>query len=139
VSRKKNTFQIIILLVVKIIVKSRLKKNIGDWGESQACAFLIRKGFKIIERNFFSTQGEIDIIAKKQGDYYFIEVKTRQIGALATDLAITREKKYKFHKTVKHYCYTRDITNSSLIFAGLLVVFNRITKQIKFRLVVFID
>lgn len=117
----------------------RRKKDIGDWGENQACAFLIRKGFKIIERNFYSPQGEIDIVAQKKEDYYFIEVKTRQMGALATDLAITPHKKHKFQKTLKQYCYSRNITTGSFIFAGLLVIFNRIKKQICFRLVVFID
>jgi len=113
-------------------------KAFGDWGEDQACAFLQRHGFFIKERNFFSTVGEIDIIAKKDGDYYFIEVKTRMIGDLATDLAITEFKKKKIKKTIKKYCYQRQITEASLMLAGLLVTCDSFDKKISFRLVVFL-
>ena len=54
---------------------TRQNKNLGDWGEAQACSFLERHGFKIIERNYHTTMGEIDVIATKGDDYYFVEVK----------------------------------------------------------------
>jgi putative endonuclease len=111
---------------------------IGDWGEEQACQFLLRNGFVVLERNYHSTQGEIDIIAQKGGDYYFVEVKTRLQPEMSTDLAITKAKQYKFQKTMKHYCYHRDITQGSFIFAGLLVEVDKIKKQLKFRLAVFV-
>lgn len=118
-------------------MKTHRNKDVGKWGEDQACAFLIRQGFKIFERNYYSTQGEIDIVAKKDGDCYFIEVKTRFQHELSNDLAITPAKRHKFQKTIKHYCYHRSITKGSLIFAGLLVEVNKILKQINFRFVVF--
>ena len=68
------------------------KKIFGKWGEDLAVKFLIGRGFKVIERNFFTTVGEIDIIAKKGDDYYFVEVKTRLDSELATDLSITPTK-----------------------------------------------
>jgi putative endonuclease len=51
-------------------------KNVGSIGESVAVAFLIRKGFEVVERNYKKPYGEIDIIAKKGGIIRFIEVKT---------------------------------------------------------------
>jgi len=112
-------------------------QSFGKWGEDQACNFLLRQGFIILDRNYFSTQGEIDIVAKKKEDYYFIEVKTRHVGPLATDLSITKHKKYKFQKTLKQYCFKKSITEGSFIFAGLVVVVNKFKKSINFRLVVF--
>ena len=47
------------------------KKKIGEWGENLACAFLCHRGFKIIERNYYTTVGEIDIVAKLGDDFYF--------------------------------------------------------------------
>ena len=47
-------------------------------GESLACDFLARKGFKILERNYRSRAGEIDNIARKRDLVCFVEVKTRR-------------------------------------------------------------
>ena len=48
----------------------------GDLAEDSACAFLQERGFSIIERNFYSRFGEIDIIALKDETIHFIEVKS---------------------------------------------------------------
>ncbi|WP_172633858.1 YraN family protein [Caldisericum exile] len=49
----------------------------GKEGEDLATKYLISRGFKILERNFRTPFGEIDIIAVKDGKLHFIEVKTR--------------------------------------------------------------
>ena len=116
---------------------SRRNKNIGDWGEVQACLFLERHNFVIVERNFYTTQGEIDIVATHAGDYYFIEVKTRQQEELGNDLAVTKAKKYKLGKTMKRYCYQHSLTEGSFILASLLVVINRPIKHVSFRLAAY--
>ena len=53
-----------------------LKRTIGDEGENQASKHLQKLGYQIIERNYLRKWGEIDIIAKKYGVLYFVEVKT---------------------------------------------------------------
>ena len=55
-----------------------LKRTIGDVGEDAACKFLKKNKYKILERNFRKTYGEIDIIAEKGGTVSFVEVKTRK-------------------------------------------------------------
>lgn len=103
-----------------------------------ACAFLRRQGFEVLERNYHTTAGEIDIVAKQGGDYYFVEVKTRVAGELANDLAITPSKRRKIEKTVRAYCYRRGIgCESGIILAGLLVIADRRSKVVKFRLAAF--
>src|SRR5688500_8779759 len=52
------------------------KKAIGTLGETIACRFLMKRGFKIIERNYLKKWGEIDIVAKKDELWHFVEVKT---------------------------------------------------------------
>jgi putative endonuclease len=110
---------------------------IGRWGEDQAVAFLKRKEFEVVERNYHATVGEIDIVARLHDDWYFIEVKTRRAGELATDLSITSAKKRKFEKTISQYCYKRNIIGGSYIMAGLMVVFDSTAKKVSFRLAVF--
>jgi putative endonuclease len=49
----------------------------GKAGEELAAAFLAEKGFRIVERNFSCTCGEIDLVCEDAGTIVFVEVKTR--------------------------------------------------------------
>jgi putative endonuclease len=62
----------------KVKVKKPLtqKKKIGNLGEDIACTYLKKHGFEIKDRNYLKKYGEIDIVAKKEGKYHFIEVKS---------------------------------------------------------------
>ena len=57
------------------MTEKRLK--LGREGEKAAEAFLKKKGYRIIEKNFRCKLGEIDIIAEQDGTVVFIEVKAR--------------------------------------------------------------
>lgn len=111
----------------------RYKKNIGDWGEDIAADYLKRKGFEIVDRNYHTTQSEIDIVAKNGGDYYFIEVKTRTDPALATDLAIHPLKAYRVSKAIKEYCFRKNIGGVGVIMAGIIVLPDKLKKTVKIR------
>lgn len=50
---------------------------IGKNGEDLAADFLQKQGYKIIERNFRTRGGEIDIIALHKDTLVYVEVKTR--------------------------------------------------------------
>ncbi len=56
---------------------SGYKQILGAWGESQAAEFLTKNGLQIIAKNFRTSQGEIDLIAKEGDVLVFVEVKTR--------------------------------------------------------------
>ena len=45
-------------------------------GESIACEYLRRRGFKIRDRNIARKTGELDVIAEKENVLHFVEVKT---------------------------------------------------------------
>jgi putative endonuclease len=51
-------------------------RNKGNIAEKKAVEFLKSRHFKIIERNFYTKFGEIDIIAFKDNVFHFIEVKS---------------------------------------------------------------
>jgi Holliday junction resolvase-like predicted endonuclease len=57
------------------VFSSKTQKT-GEIGENIAVKFLVKHGYSIIDRNYTKKWGEIDIIAKKQGKLYFIEVKS---------------------------------------------------------------
>jgi putative endonuclease len=57
------------------------RKRLGDAGEEVAAAHLIRRGFRILERNYRTRWGELDIVAFDGVTIAFVEVKTRRAAA----------------------------------------------------------
>jgi len=78
---------------------SRAKGNIA---EDKAVAFLYDDGFNIVERNFYSRFGEIDIIVTKDDVLHFVEVKSGENYELAIQ-NITKSKLSKLIKTADIY------------------------------------
>ena len=69
----------------------------GDIAESKACEYLLENGYQVIERNFYSRFGEIDIIAFKEDVLHFVEVKS----ALEYELAVQNITPSKMAKLLK--------------------------------------
>ncbi len=49
----------------------------GQWGEEQACAYLMEQGMEVLERNWRYKRAEVDVIGKEGKVLVFVEVKTR--------------------------------------------------------------
>lgn len=58
--------------------RGRNNKKLGKRGEDAATAFLIRRGYEIVERNWTCFAGEADIICRFDKTLVFVEVKTRK-------------------------------------------------------------
>lgn len=72
----------------------------GAVGEEYTAMYLQKKGYRILERNFHSRYGEIDIIAQNEKYLVFVEVKTREQGSLVSPFeAITAAKQKKIIRT----------------------------------------
>lgn len=56
-------------------------QSIGKLGEKNAAAFLVKNGYKILERNYRFKKSEIDLICSRDGLMIFVEVKTRSSKA----------------------------------------------------------
>jgi putative endonuclease len=57
------------------------RQRFGQAREQMAADFLERNGYRILERNYRTRVGEIDIIARHKGVLVFIEVKARRSGS----------------------------------------------------------
>lgn len=86
-------------------------QRLGQLGESVACEYLVSCGHVIIERNYRSPYGEIDIISLDGDRTVFTEVKTRSVmpqnskyGRASS--AVTKTKKDNFILTAK--CYQKE-------------------------------
>ena len=56
----------------------QFNRKVGKEGEEIAARFLLDKGYKILERNYHTRFGEIDLIAVKNDVLTFVEVKLKQ-------------------------------------------------------------
>lgn len=54
------------------------KRITGDIGEDFAVKYFEKRGYRILERNYHSRYGEIDIIAQDDQFIVFVEVKARK-------------------------------------------------------------
>ena len=68
-------------------------KPVGDAGEAYAAACLEAEGFTVIDRNFSTRQGEIDLVAQDAQYLVFVEVKARKTGSM-----VRPEEAVDFHK-----------------------------------------
>jgi len=80
------------------------RKSLGNLGENLALKKLKNSGYKILERNFRSKFGEIDIIAQEGDVLVFIEVKTRWSKRFGPpEEAITPRKIRRMVKAGQYY------------------------------------
>jgi len=85
-------------------VAVRTTSKAGQRGEDFAVRLLSGKGYKIIDRNFRSKFGEIDIIASKDGFLIFVEVKARwNLKFGKPEEAVTPGKIWKITRTAEYY------------------------------------
>lgn len=56
------------------------KRKKGDEGEDIAFSYLKKKGYTILERNYTTKYGELDLVTKKDKTVIFVEVKSQGQG-----------------------------------------------------------
>jgi len=86
----------------------RNSKDKGKESEDVACEYLKRKNYRIIERNFRTRRGEIDIIAEKDGILIFVEVRSLQKGLFNPIESIGRRKLERILKAARYYLMKRE-------------------------------
>ncbi len=80
------------------------RKAQGDAAEERACRHLDRAGFTIMERNFRTRGGEIDIIARKGDVLVFAEVRSREAPDFGTpEESVTPAKRRRIVAAARRY------------------------------------
>lgn len=76
------------------------QQKIGSLGEGIAAKFLESIGYQILDRNYHSRYGELDLVAKKDNRLVFAEVKTRTSETFGLpEASVTPEKFEKICNT----------------------------------------
>ena len=98
-------------------------KIVGNEGENRAAAYLLSKGFTIIERNWRTNRGEIDIIAYKNDVLVFVEVKTLPNGTLdMIQRELNNQKRQRILKTSKRFLLNHRQYSNSYIRYDVIVI-----------------
>ena len=84
------------------------RRELGRIGESLAASYLIGCGWEIVDRNVRYREGEIDLVASRDGVLAFVEVKTRRSAAFGSPAeAVTRRKQRTIRIVASRYLAER--------------------------------
>ena len=80
------------------------KKSRGDFGEEMACKYIKKNGYKLLEKNFRTKFGEVDLIGIDDDTICFIEVKARSSSDYGNpEEFVTKRKQKRLWKTASIY------------------------------------
>ena len=90
--------------------KKTTKQKLGKFGEDMAVSILKEMGYRILERNFRTKLGEVDIIAEENKDLVFIEVKNRRnLSFGSPQCSVNLRKQMRLVKTALAYVKMKNL------------------------------
>lgn len=93
-----------------------MKKLIGKEGEKIAFHHLKKEGYKILSQNYQKRFGEVDIIAEKDNEIIFIEIRSKRKDDFSPILTITQEKIRKLKNLALSYLSENGIVDKQIRF-----------------------
>ncbi len=105
------------ILSLFFLDKKMNRKTLGEIGEVLACKHLKRHGYAILERNYSTPIGEIDIVAEDGKILVFVEVKTRRSIAYGLpEEAINSKKIRKLIRLAQFYIRNKRLYSKQMRF-----------------------
>ena len=88
------------------------RRIFGNRGEAIAAEFLKEKGFTILEKQYKSPFGEIDLVCQRGSEGVFVEVKTRKTNTFGyPEESVTKRKIQYIERTAQHYLSEKFLTD----------------------------
>ena len=101
----------------------KLRQDLGRYGEDRAASYLQERGYEIIDRNWRSQVGEIDLVAKERDRLVFIEVKTRSGSGFGHPFeAITANKVARMRRLVSDWCVAKQVSAAKVRLDAIAVL-----------------
>ena len=108
---------------------------LGRRGEMIAWNYLIKQGYKILEKNFRCPIGEIDVIAEKNKRIIFVEIKTRMDDGFGRpEEAVHEAKQKKLTQVAAYYLKQKRKSGTSSGFDVLAILW-RVSGEPQIRLI----
>jgi putative endonuclease len=98
-------------------VMKNARRQLGDQGEDLAAAALRQQGYKILERNYVTPLGEIDLIARQGKTLVIVEVKTRKslrFGSPQESVSVTKQNRLR--RLADYYLKDKRLVGSPVRF-----------------------
>jgi len=115
---------------------SRYNLEFGKACEKEAVRYLQEKGYKVIEENYKTRLGEIDIIASDKSTTCFIEVKSRSsLDFGRPKEAISKNKQHKISQSALIYLKAHNLLDKSARFDVIEIIFDKATQGRAFSLI----
>ena len=96
-----------------------IRHEIGRIGEKEAKKYIVERKYSILQSNYRTKFGEIDIIARdlSSKEIVFIEIKTRTTTTYGQPAeAVDKRKLIHISRTAQMYLYKNRITNQNIRF-----------------------
>ena len=102
------------------------KREIGTLGEDIPCENLLKNKYEILNRNFYTKFGEIDIVARKKDELVFIEVKAKSNNNYGyPSESVNALKRKRIISSAKYYLLKNNISNLQCRFDIIEVYLNK--------------
>ncbi len=108
-----------------------MNKELGRRGEEIAVRYLQKKGYGLLDRNYYTRFGELDIICEKNKELIFVEVKTRKsVKYGSPEESITAKKKEHLRKAALIYIDTHHRPFQGMRFDVIAILLEKEDKKI---------
>ena len=97
-------------------------QSLGRWGEARAAAWLVRRGWTVLNRNYRFGRREVDLVLTQGELVVFVEVKTRTgegFGGAAA--AITWRKRREIEAVAEYFLAREGLSDRAVRFDAVVV------------------
>ena len=99
----------------------------GQWGEDLAAAHYRRLGYDVVDRNWRSATGELDLVVLVGSTYVFSEVKARRTAAFGpAAAAVTVAKQRRIRQLAVEWLRAHDVHAGSVRFDVVAITGTRL-------------
>ncbi len=96
---------------------ARGRRGVGERGEEHALAALREAGYVLLDRNFYTRQGELDLVLEKAGAVVFVEVKARRTASLGPpEISVTPTKQLRIAAAARVWLAARGRQGAAMRF-----------------------
>ncbi len=113
--------------------KLKNKREIGESLEDFALKFIQNHGLRIVTKNYFCKMGEIDIIARDEQNFVFIEVRYRSSDAFGgSEASVGKKKQRRIILAAAHYLQKNGLNNKTACRFDVVALTGKVT-QLKYN------
>ncbi len=106
------------------------RKSLGTYGERLVEKQYIKRGYRLLDRNYRCRFGEIDLIFQKEDKLYFVEVRTKSSLAYGTaEESVNWRKKGTIQKVSQVYMLEKKIHTTHVQYDFVAVYIDKLKKR----------